>query len=76
MNRKLQSLALGSGLLISGVVLGARAENWIRPDVTGLDRVSIRAEMQHSARLARESHWSIGWAYALRHEALSGHERP
>ncbi len=67
MNRKLQLMVL----VLSGAILGIRAENWIKPHVTGMDQVSIRAEMQRSARLARESHRCIDWAYATRHEHLS-----
>jgi len=71
MNRKLRSLALRTGLVLSGFVLGVNGENWIRPDLTGLDQASVRSAVQHDARQARDSHWVIGWAYAIRNAESS-----
>lgn len=52
-------------------MLGIRAQNWIRPNLKDMETASILAEVHRTSTLARESHWCIGWAYALRHEALS-----
>lgn len=71
MNRRLRSVAAGVGLMLSGIVLGVRGERWFRPDVRGLDRAWVCSELSRTSRLARESHWCVGWAYAIRQEALS-----
>lgn len=45
--------------------------NWIDPDLTEMGMCELTHANSTAARLARECHWSVGWACALRHEALA-----
>ena len=71
MKRSLKSFAFGAVVMVGGVRLGAGAEAWIRPDLTTLAPAQIRAELQRTAKRARQWHWAVGWAYAQRHRSLS-----